>query len=388
MADQSVEQLLEKSEPSDQREPDVRRASDGDPNSEPGATPPEAVEFAELERPEESHLDADAPVALPEPAPAPPGPLPSVPMAARPSPGKLGWWTRQRKVYQGFFDLLWPDLDPVSPEEEAEQARKDRERRERDLAAMHPESGTELPESARRSLLEAIDTLIDDERARRQSVETRLTTVLGFVTVASTIAMAGIGLRVRDGLLGTCVPLGVVAALLVLYIVAQAIRAGLAAIAGLTRGNTDSTPVHITLAAARDAALSAALAEHRMRHFESLCELTNRKVEQLALAHVALRNFLRGAAGLICVVVAMVVGDLVTDESSSSAAASGRGMTLDVGSIPPPTATAPSSPPMGATVHDASSPPIIPADMLDTRVVDAETQRAPVSAAGEPSSDN
>jgi len=233
---------------------------------------------------------------------------------------------RMRRAYPRLADLLWPDLDPKTDDEVAAQARKDDERNKRNLAALHPastaaEAAANLDEPTRKALLEAVDALVADEKDRRQSVETRLTTVLGFVTVASTLAMGAIGLRVHDGLLGTCVPLGILAVLLMSFMVVQVIRAGFAAISGLERGSVDAPPVHVTIAATHDPSLSVSVAEHRMKYLESLGELTNRKVNELAIAHEALRNFLRGALALICVIVTMLIADLALGPSDGASAA-------------------------------------------------------------------
>jgi hypothetical protein len=352
--------------------------------SEQPAVPPRAPEVVATlaaERPagaRDESTDGTSPLEPPAPATTPPS---GTTGTAAPAPGRLPMLKRMRRAYPRLADLLWPDLDPKTDDEIAAQARKDNERHKRNLAALRPastatEAEAELDEAARKALLEAVDALVADEKDRRQSVETRLTTVLGFVTVASTLAMGAIGLRVHDGLLGTCVPLGILAVLLMSFMVVQVIRAGFAAISGLERGNVDAPPVHVTIAATHDPSLSVSIAEHRMKYLESLSELTNRKVNELAIAHEALRNFLRGALALICVIVTMLIGDLTIGPSDGASDASavpptGTPAPHDVGVLMAPRAA-----------PDAAASPRSPAEDAGTIDTDASVDVAPATMPG------
>jgi hypothetical protein len=136
--------------------------------------------------------------------------------------------------------------------------------------------------------------LLEEEDARRQSVDVRLTSIVGLCSVAGTIVFGGILAQAAGALRFQETWMRYVMALGAFYLAAQLCSAILAAIRGLSRRNyqvdtvksilpspDDDRPTHLLR---RIGACFELLSEHRTN--------TNDKVTQMAVAHRAMKNFL------------------------------------------------------------------------------------------------
>lgn len=138
--------------------------------------------------------------------------------------------------------------------------------------------------------------LLDEEDERRRSVESRLTSILGLSSIAGTIVFGGI-LAEAGGMLGLQKPLlRDVMAIGALYLALQICSAILAAIRGLERRGYDTATTSGVLPAPNVACLdhlksqittcANRLADHRFQN--------SQKVDQMATAHHAMKNFFGG----------------------------------------------------------------------------------------------
>jgi hypothetical protein len=196
----------------------------------------------------------------------------------------------------GFLrDCIWPSLDPFSPEEQAEEIRK-RDARVQD--------GLNRVAKLREHPVEELDTYVReceealrDERERMQSVEGRLTSVLGLTSIAATVSLAILSSAAAQA---TSLA-GILIVLTMVYVASQLLRAVWAAIAGLSRRSF--TKLHLN---DRLPSPGADPREHLIRIMETsirrvvdLEGATDEKVSQMSLAHRALQNFLVGVFVLI-----------------------------------------------------------------------------------------
>lgn len=138
--------------------------------------------------------------------------------------------------------------------------------------------------------------LVDQEDERRRSVESRLTSILGLSSIAGTIVFGGI-LAQASGTLGLQGhSLRVVMAFGALYLALQICSAILAAIRGLERRGYDTASTSGILPEPNVATIdhlknqittyAKRLADHRIQN--------SPKVDQMATAHCAMKNFFGG----------------------------------------------------------------------------------------------
>jgi hypothetical protein len=207
-----------------------------------------------------------------------------------------GWVAQVQKLIDALWhvvDVFWPCEQPLSRPEA--QAGKDREAKEVDDC--HRRSGS-IPdrEEILKEYLAECSKLVEEERSRRQSVEARLTTIIGLSSIAGTIAFGGL----VAGAIASLRPQGLFLRCLVasgaLYLILQLSCGILAAIRGLSRQSYLSQDVNDLLpkqSETRSVYLRRqinwslkSLADHRAKN--------NAKVTQMAIAHRAMKNFVFG----------------------------------------------------------------------------------------------
>lgn len=226
-------------------------------------------------------------------------------------------WFGTRVRHAWWIDRAWPCLKPHSPKEQHAYQAAD-ERREMEALTqldngLNAGDAKSTTGAADRDTLERAEAaaesaklLLEAERDKRKSIEARLTTILGFVALASTIAISVLGLRLNDRLNSNHPIVSSASILLMAYMVLQLVRAGIAAVTGLGRTGylepTAGSFLHTMEPLPRLRHLAKAYLRCAFDH-----ERINRlKVNQLALAHEATKNFLGGLAVLI--VVALLGG--------------------------------------------------------------------------------
>lgn len=197
-----------------------------------------------------------------------------------------------------LIDLAWPSLEPFALEAERAERRR-QERLDANLATVKGMSGRTSEEVA--AVLHDCRNLLEGERGRRQSVEARLTTVLGLASVAAAVTFGSLvsQLSIDAGLHRSMWSRAF--GLLAFYIVLQLLSAVLASVRGLERrGYLEVSAEDLFLlptegqedrAKRQMCSLLRVLDDHHV--------LNSRKVEQMAIAHRALQNFVGAMVVLI-----------------------------------------------------------------------------------------
>ena len=190
----------------------------------------------------------------------------------------------RRNIYR-ILDYIFPLAEPLS---KMDQDRPQKRLRE-DKAALP------VREELLNEFVLASRELLDEEQKRKESVEARLTSILGMSSIAGTVGLAGLFLG-SSGLSHAPRPLRWLITALGCYLILQICAAMFAAVRGLSRreynhfGLSDLVP---TFEESRSAFLQRktectleVLSDHEAQN--------NKKVTQLAIAHRALMNFLGG----------------------------------------------------------------------------------------------
>jgi hypothetical protein len=215
------------------------------------------------------------------------------------------------RVPERLRDIIWPAVTLATPAERESESRLDTDRLDRDLLAIERLASVE--DDVLRSAAEAIRESVESERERRSSVETRLTTVLGMVSVAASVAFGALTAFFGKGFQGVGTPAAVIGVGLMVYGTVQLVNALLAALRGLSRAGYLSTQPADLLPGVTDT-----VNEHLRRQMRLMVEAlsqhastNSRKVEAMAVAHTALRNFVCSVLILSIVVgfVMIVPGD-------------------------------------------------------------------------------
>jgi hypothetical protein len=190
-------------------------------------------------------------------------------------------WTARDYVFP--LEQPWTAAERLDLERAAAARRVESERR---IASLPSDPGVIGPH------LVACNVLIDHEDARRQGVDTRLTTIVSLVSIAGTIVFGS--LLAQGG--HTAVTIGWLLALGSLYLTLQVCSAILAAVRGLGRRNYVELDPDDVLPSDGEAT-----ADHMRRQMAACItvlannqEENNRKVTQMAVAHRALKNFVFG----------------------------------------------------------------------------------------------
>jgi hypothetical protein len=211
---------------------------------------------------------------------------------------------RARRV-RWQLDVIWPSLDPISPEEAKAEESK---RLQRLAAGLGLVDGiTALPGEEYTAALESCQSLLAQESDRRQSVDSRLTTVIGLASVAAALAFGTLASQIWASL-GSRGSLGMrVAGFLGAYVVLQLLCAVFAAIRGVARRGYREPQAEDVLPAPGET--SEILAKRKMKAYLICLDdhqaKNSTKVDQMAIAHRAIQNFLGGILVFILYLTAL-----------------------------------------------------------------------------------
>jgi hypothetical protein len=197
-----------------------------------------------------------------------------------------------RNIAWFIIDCIWPLEQPPSEvvfQRQQEGAREEAAECEKRIAALSDDEGI-LSEYLRECA-----KLLEGEKGRQQSVEVRLTSIMGLSSIAGTIVFGGLlaqaigALQVPMGWLRWAMALGA------LYLALQLCRAILASISGLERRNYLGTETHDIFPPLGGESRCTYFRRRIKEYLEVLADhesLNSRKVTQMAVAHRAMRNFL------------------------------------------------------------------------------------------------
>lgn len=259
---------------------------------------------------------------------------------------KIIWW---------LIDCIFPTAEPLSPQDKRaiddrrSEAQTDWENR---VAALQADEAS-LPR-----YLDLCKAALDDERHRHESINSRLTTIIGFSSIAATIAFGTIltGLPQKLGVLSWLI------FLLLGYLTLQlgsAIRAG---ICGLDRRGYDAFPLTDLLPTGGEAQTFYVRRQIQQYHaiFVQHQDQNNAKLTQMAVAYRAIKNFVVGL--LVFAILAGtyrfvtppsddLVNRLKTDHTLREML---RGPQGQAGQAGPSGAVGPMGPPCAATLPDVN----------------------------------
>jgi len=204
-----------------------------------------------------------------------------------------------------LLDFVWPSLMPQSPDEVQLERKKRKQRLDASLSCVQGMTGREPEELI--AAVGACKDLVDREKERRQSVESRLTTVLGLTSVAAALTFGSLAGPLWSSLSSRGSIAARVAGFLAVYIVLQLLAAVLAAVRGVARRGylepllEDFLPSpgesKEELSKRQMTALLECLDDHHV--------VNSRRVDQMAIAHRAIENFLGGMLVFVLYLVAL-----------------------------------------------------------------------------------
>jgi len=199
------------------------------------------------------------------------------------------------------FDLVWPRVSRGRSGTSDEKLAATR-RRDATMMALRSLSTPEDLASARK----ALEELVHSAQEREAGIEERLRALIP-VTAAAAAIIVGVGLPQLRGELGAG-RTTTLFALAALYAVVELLLTLMAAVAGLERRSyLEPTPEDLFPRAREElAARERRLSELWYDVMVSVEEACNRKVEQMSVAHRALRNFIVGA--LVAAAVLVIAG--------------------------------------------------------------------------------
>jgi hypothetical protein len=199
--------------------------------------------------------------------------------------------------FSWLVDLFWPRIDSWSQEKENEENEKLDRLKQNDLsalAAMPDETNTIT------SAKETVKFLSEEERDRKESVASRLKSIIGLASVSATLAL-GFQAWIMNIQHSANHSLSLLLSVINLYVVVQLVCALLASVKGL-----QGSPYLMLVA-------EDLVQKHDEEYFESekriMCEhimcihfnqkLNTEKFQHLAVAHRALKNYLWGILLLV-----------------------------------------------------------------------------------------
>jgi hypothetical protein len=259
-----------------------------------------------------------------------------------------------RTVLWWVVDRIFPLEQPLSPEEQKailERRTAEQNEWEARTAALAGK------EESLAQYLAACKTALDDEYQRRQSVDARLTTIIGLSSIAGTIVF---GTILTKGSLHWLILLFLV------YLTLQLASAMLAGVRGLERRSYDAMSSTDILPSSNEAPTDH-FRRQIQQYFRFLIQhqdQNNAKVTKMAVAHCAIKNFIVGF--LILAVLAglyrfetptsdELVNRLRNDHALYELLRGPRGQTGPAG--PPGPAYAPAAPTANTKTPASSNPP-------------------------------
>lgn len=225
-----------------------------------------------------------------------------------------GVWLDVRINQADWFDYVWPTVTPDRPEKAAKEEARGKARLEAELEVID-ELSVEVPGDREDVRLDRAKVVLDGARTHydaahraRQGIEARLTTMLGFVSLASTIAMATLGSRVDRGDGATNPWVTLPSTVLIAYMVLQLACAGAAAVRGLGRASyLEPDGSDFVMLGRTPAKRNFALAKAYLQCAADHGRINDQKITWLAVAHRAAQNFLGALLLLMVVTIGAVI---------------------------------------------------------------------------------
>jgi len=213
-----------------------------------------------------------------------------------------------------FTDVVFPRLDGTARAREVKE-----KRRWRALARLDERSVDQLGSNEERlqQYKVEIEKLLEREQSRKQSVEGRLTSIIGLTSIAATIVLSGLVSLAAGALPAPPGPAAWIFAGGSLYLVLQLFAALFAAVTGLSRavylGDTASD-----IFGAQKSAPAVRLRGEIARKLSQVRDYRRNgdaKVDHMAVAHRAIKNFL---VGLLLLAFAAALVAVTRDTTTAS----------------------------------------------------------------------
>jgi hypothetical protein len=216
-----------------------------------------------------------------------------------------------REVFWRSTDLVFPWPTPFTRQEKTQQTNRH--------SALLTECESRVQsltddEEALKSYLEQCNSRVESEKDRGQSVEGRLTSILGLSSIAGTIVFGSILAEATSAVHAQRLELQWIIGLGALYLTSQLSSAIFAAVRGLSRRQYYSESASDILPTATEVRPAYLKRRIRSRSAELIDrqERNNEKVTQMAVAHRAITNF------VVALLLFAVVGTLYGVRASGS----------------------------------------------------------------------
>ena len=186
-------------------------------------------------------------------------------------------------------DWIYPVASPFSEEELERQTTRDEKSLEETSA--HPDPA---------KVAEAYDKLLASEDERLKSVESRLGSTLGLTSISASLLVGGTFALVNGSLSDSSRSVRWIAGFGLLYLSTQIICSTLAGVRGLTRSTWLRPEIDELISDPQTESIDIARerARNSCRRYQNADRNVNFKVTQMAVAHVAIRNFAIGSAAI------------------------------------------------------------------------------------------
>lgn len=209
---------------------------------------------------------------------------------------------------ENLRDLIWPSITPSMPAELARESKRDTERLELDIAAIDALADVD-DDDALLAAAGALQSSVEGERGRRSSVEARLTTVLGMVSVAASVAFGALTAVFNKGFQGVATVPAFVGVAVMVYAVLQLVNGLLAALRGLVRTEyLETLPAELLRRPTETTNQHLRRQMHHMARARAQhAEANSRKVDAMAVAHTALRHFVISVLILSLLMAAIMI---------------------------------------------------------------------------------
>ncbi len=192
-----------------------------------------------------------------------------------------------------LLDKIFPVLEKQSEKTKSDcKAKRDAARAEEENLVARLSSDEEIIKEH----LTSIESLVEKEDSRRTSVDARLTSIIGLTSIAATVVLTALFAMASGTMPLPVDPSKWVLVLGCCYLTLQLYAALLAAIKGLSRASYDcetASDLLPTTNLAHSVFLRHVISG-KLNLLEQHREVNNRKVEQMAVAHRAVENFLLG----------------------------------------------------------------------------------------------
>ena len=198
----------------------------------------------------------------------------------------------------GFNASEWTDW--IFPRLEGnEEKLLDREReRAREESVAVADAVEKLPSNIEglKGYMADAEKLLEKEQSRRQSVEARLTSIIGLMSIAATVVLSGLLAMATGTMPMPTLATKVVLVLGLLYLALQLYVALFEAVKGLSKqvGSAETGPSLFPTGPRQESQFLRSRIKKKLRHLAESRISTNAKLDRMAVAQVALRNFLAG----------------------------------------------------------------------------------------------